>query len=376
MTKNDSMTGRQNIDLTADNNSLMDENYPTAIEPVRLSLLGSAVSRLDAENDSGPIEVNNDEKLSPVLATTLQPEPKISPVEVKAKVAEILEADAISTSRQLIFEVGPFSDLENRLEVNLREWTAPDIAVNIMTKVRQIIHDEVISRPDLKEKEKNGLGLNAREEALAHIKDELLSAVMPILNSLAPYVKGTDRIKHGIEDCLDADINRIALLKRSMQVPSIGAQIIDGMRDATTKFMGAGGGELVGDLRRFRNEQLTKNLSSLTEVSLELKANAGDKVWEQSHGVMAAKHLAVLSKDLAGMVKGIEDQIDVGSVDRILKGVSENMDHAEKHVTDDEIKSHIKEAQELLSKMMESLMAFLNKVFGNGAKNGASAPSP
>ncbi|MEJ6002684.1 hypothetical protein [Paucibacter soli] len=309
------------------------------------------------------------------------PSLSLNPAEMEAQLQAILEKarEESAETSNLILEFGPFTTLEQRLRGISQDLTDLDVAEVIMTKMRRVIHDVVVQDPMLNEREGREAGLTARMTAIESIIEGFAQEVEPFLQTMDEAGMKVGNVREGLVTSLSKEQQRLEILSKSLAPATIGNQIFESLSNWKNELFAGGPTPLVGDLRRHRNDQLARSLSNLAEVSSELRQNAGDAEWERTHGQMASEMAETLVNDVKELIRGVENQVDLNSVNKALDGATENLDFAAQNAVDEEHKSRMQKMIEGIREAVAAMMAALSKVFGmnrDGTATPNKAPPP
>lgn len=293
----------------------------------------------------------------------------LTPLEREAALKGLLveEMEANADAGPVILEFGPLTSLAKRLGGITSDFAGgPDVAEVVTTRLRRIVHDAVVSNTLLGEKETTEAGLMARIEAVSDLEDALAEKVEPLLSRIEELGIDLGPLRTGLKNTLEVEARRLDSMSKSLVPATIGHHIFEGLADLKDTFVKSFSGkeELVGDVRRHRNEQLTKNLANLVEVSYELRANAGDEEWERTHGAMAVDVANELTSSIQTLTKGVEDQVDFSVLNKGLSDANRNLAEAAAAAADAEHKSRMQRMVEFLKTAVEAIANAVRSVFG------------
>jgi hypothetical protein len=310
-----------------------------------------------------------------------KPSVLLTPLEREAALKRLLqeELEANADSGPIILEFGPLASLEKRLRGITADFAGgPDIAEVVTTRVRRCIHDAVVSNTLLGEKECTESGLMARMEAVSDMQDAIEQKIEPLLSHIEELGIDLNPLRTGLNNTLEVEARRLESMSKSLVPATLGHHIFEGLSDFKDTLLSGltGKQELVGDVRRHRNEQLSRNLADLVEVSYELRANAGDEEWERSHGAMAFKAANELTAGIQSLTKGVEDQVDFSVLNKGLGDAKRNLSEAAEAAADAEHKNRLQRMVELIRAAVESIAKAVKSVFGreDGPKPAAMTP--
>lgn len=306
---------------------------------------------------------------------------------VEAGVAAFVETEMAKPSdgRHLVMEYGPLRGLESRLRSVVLDQSDPKVAEMLTGQLRRCIHDAVVTNTLLSAKETTEEGLNARIEATNDLADSVEANVEPLLMKLEELrYPNIDLLRTAIKNTIEVEQRRLELMTKSLVPATIGHHIFEGLKDLGSRLAGTFEPEqLVGDARRHRNDQLSRAMTDLREVTEELRANAGDEEWERVNGERAAEMATSLTDSISNLVRGVEDQVDHNTVQKVLNTAGENIQHAADHAADEDHKSRLKRMVEMLKTALEAIAEALKRVFGkdnddkkDSKAGGPSGPSP
>lgn len=307
-----------------------------------------------------------------------KPSVLLTPLEREAALKDLLseEMEANADSGPVILEFGPLASLEKRLRGITADFAGgPDIAEVVTTRLRRCIHDAVVSNTLLGEKETTEAGLMARIEAVSDMDDALEEKVEPLLSRIEELGIDLGPLRTGLKNTLEVEARRLDNMTKSLVPATLGHHIFEGLVDLKDSFVNglSGKEELVGDVRRHRNEQLSRNLANLVEVSYELRANAGDAEWERTHGAMAVDVANELTSSIQNLTKGVEDQVDFSVLNKGLGDANRNLTEAAAAAADAEHKSRMQRMVEFLKTAVEAIANAVKSVFGR--ENGHTKPA-
>jgi hypothetical protein len=312
----------------------------------------------------------------------------LSPEEREAALQVLLEQERnqAGDERHIIMEFGPLRSLESRLRSISQDMAHNDVAEAVMTQVRRCIHDAVVTNTLLGEKETTEAGLMARIEAVKDLEESMEERVEPLLAKLEEIGLDMGQLRTGLKNTIEVESRRLDGMTKSLVPATLGHHIFEGLVDLKDSFVNGFSNkqELVGDVRRHRNEQLGRALSNLVEVSAELRANAGDEEWERAEGPMATSAIHELTSSIEAMTKGVEDQVDFNTLNKALNEAHGNISEAEANAVDAEHKSRLKRMVDFLKTAVEAIAAAIQKVFGRDndkddkarGPSGPTGPSP
>jgi len=307
-----------------------------------------------------------------------KPSVLLTPLEREAMLKDVLlgEMEANVDTAPVILEFGPLTSLEKRLRGITSDFAGgPDIAEAVTTCLRRCIHDAVVSNTLLGEKESTEAGLMARIEAVSDLEDALEEKIEPLLSHIEELGIDLGPLRTGLKNTLEVEARRLDSMSKSLVPATVGHHIFEGLSDLKDTFVKNffGKEELVGDVRRHRNKQLTESLTNLVEVSYELRANAGDEEWERTHGAMAVSVANELALSIQTMTKGVEDQVDFAVLNKGLGDVNRNLSEAAAAAADAEHKSRMQRMVEFLNSAVEAIANAVKSVFGRD--NGQPKPA-
>lgn len=284
-------------------------------------------------------------------------------------------------TKRLVMEYGPLAKIESQMRGMVHDLTDyPEAGEVLLHMTRRCIHDVVVSNPALAEKEQNETGLIARMEAM----DDLLIAMderLPAFVAELDEACGADiePLLKSFRNAVEVEKRRLDALAKNLQPATLGNRLLSNLEDVKDSLIRVFQSDnLVGDVRRHRNDALARALEGLTEASSELRSNAGDPEWERGDGVMVAQHASQFAEEVRSLTKGVEDQIDFGAVNAGLKTAHDNLGEAAEAAADKEHKNRLKKAMEVMREALMAIANALKKVFGRGdyAQPEAARPSP
>lgn len=304
-------------------------------------------------------------------------QPEMTPEQRQAAIEEVLAKDADEgvDMRTLIFDFGPFAEMERRIREMAAETVSPQIADAAVSHVRQAIHDVVVARPQLGDSDRTQPGLTARLGAINDILSRLepnSSATSGLLGKLKGLgATGVEQLRAGIIGQVKLEEQQLKSKVESLAPRTLGLAIFDSLRDATRRKPS----QLVGDARRVRNAQLVKALGSLQEVAAELKENAGNEQWERTQGAQSAKEVHNLRKRIEDLTDGVQDQVDSRDMKKALRAAEDILEEASQASLDPEQKSRLNAARESIQELMKRFMDAISKFFSQN-KGGVASPRP
>jgi hypothetical protein len=299
--------------------------------------------------------------------------------ERAAAVQQLLDADAVHCLdlRTLVFDFGPFQRLELQLRELCAELVSPEIADAVISHVRNSIHDVVVTNPQITSEERTQDGLLSRINALDEIGQEMKAADHPggiLLAKLRDLgVPDVGKLEKGINNLVQLEHDRLALLTRDLAPAGIGSTLLSGLR----RMMPSPSDHLVGDARSHRNAELVTTVKGLKDIATELKTNAGNAEWERTQGVQSTREAAFLRDRIQKLTKGVEDQVDSRDLRKGLDDVNGLLDSAKTASSDEEHKSRLQELVKSMSELMKHLADALGRLFGKSdSSTASSAPRP
>jgi hypothetical protein len=305
-------------------------------------------------------------------------EPDLTPEEHEAAIRKLLEDDKVEGMdlRTLVFDFGPFSNLEQQLRELCAELVSPEIADAVIAHTRQSIHDVVVTNPQLNKDERSQDGLLSRINALKEIAERLQDADHPggvLMARLKSHsADGVSRLDEGITNLVRMEVARLTLATQDLAPATLANTVFSAFR----KLLPSSTPHLVGDARRTRNADLVKTLGDLKDVATELKTKAGDVTWEKSFGGDSIAEAHQLRDRIQKLTQGVEDQIDSRDLRKGLDDVNELINAASAASVDQEQKSRLKELSDSMAKMMRMLAEALGRLFGKSTSQTPSSPRP
>ncbi|MFK4705791.1 hypothetical protein ABIC83_002630 [Roseateles asaccharophilus] len=303
------------------------------------------------------------------------PEITLNPDEMEAELQNILERarSESAEARHLVLEFGPFAGLEKTLRGMSQDLTDQDIGEVLMTKARRAIHDVVVSTDNLDVRETREEGLMARAVAIQEIIEKYQSDVVPFLDELRQAGMNVSEVSDAFDKTLAVEQKRLEFLNDRLVPATLGNQIFDHLA-AGMQALVSGPSQLVGDVRRHRNDNLARALTNLTDITSEMRSNAGDPVWERANSAMSTEMAGNLIREVKGLVTGVEDQVDLSSVNRTLKNAGESLSFAADNAAEAEHKNRIEKMVEAIQQAIDAMMAALGRIFGQ-ARDGNAKPN-
>lgn len=304
--------------------------------------------------------------------------PDLTPAEHEAAIQQLLEDDKVEGMdlRTLVFDFGPFSNLEQQLRELCAELVSPEIADAVIAHTRQSIHDVVVTNPQLVKDERSQDGLLSRINALKEIAERLQDPDHPggvLMAKLKSHsAEGVNRLDEGITNLVRMEVARLTLATQDLAPATLANTVFSAFR----KLLPSSTPHLVGDARRTRNADLVRALGDLKEVATELKSKAGDAAWEQSFGGDSITEAHRLRERIQKLTLGVEDQIDSRDLRKGLDDVNEMINAASSASVDDEHKGRLKELADSMAKLMRTLADALGRLFGKSTSESPAAPRP
>ena len=325
-------------------------------------LIGAVPAQLAAHSDSLPSQ-----------AATLTAAPAESVQDILNEVRAELEEGA-----PLLMELGPFSGLNARLRSAIAEHPDAESAMTLATLASRIIHDAVTAHPGCNSSEVSKPVIEQRQKALSVASEVAQSKMIPLLARLGAHHKDALLpLQNSIMQAFRFEGETLESQKQSIVPATLGDRVFDKLFSAAqTAF--EGNAPLTGDIRRHRDEQLTRALSDLHSVSSEINERSGDADWERSTGKQAVTVLGDLMVSVRRITKGVENQVNHEALQKTLRTVSDNLGSASKKTRDDEQKRLLEEAAAALAKLMQKIRESLAKFFGisAGTPTVPSGPRP
>lgn len=304
----------------------------------------------------------------------------LSPQEREAELQRVLQelSEKGEDSDPVILEFGPLAALEARLRGVTADLADDDVARVVTAKLRQLIHEAVVSNPYMGDKWNTQEGLAARREAVEDINDSIDAEIEPMLTNIESTGLKLTGLRTALKNTIQVEQRLLLQLEQSLAPPTIGNLIFEGLSQLKDSFTSTASGKLTlkGDVRRFRNEQVSRALADLVEISGEIRSNAGNAEWERTEGPMALKLAGELSSNIKTLTKGVEDQVDYSLVNRALGESALNISQAAELASDDSHKEGLKKMLDFMHQAMEAFANIVKKALGVDIGVKPRAPAP
>lgn len=299
-----------------------------------------------------------------------RPSIMLSPEEREAQVKSILDEERNNPthSEHLILEFGGLKGFEQRLRGVIKDFTQGDVALAVVARMRRCIHEVVCEKPLLAERESTEDGLDARIQAVSQIGELLRDRIEPLLENLAEAGVETHALRAAMARAVDDESHRLAKKHETLVPATLGLVIFDKLSGAASALKRSLTGEkqeLVGDVRRHRNHQLGRTLEDLATLTGEMRDHAGDEEWERTEGAMALSTSRELMDNIGGLVKGVEDQVDMNMVNKGLKSATDNITAAAESASDESFKESLKQMLETVKRAVMALVTAVKKALGH-----------
>jgi len=303
-------------------------------------------------------------------------EPEVSPEQRAMNIAQILSEDELQLINQhtLIFEFEPFSKLEIKMRELTESLVDENIAQLVVSHVRQAIHDSVIPIHDLSKSANSEAGLNARIASLGLLKENMERELGSLLTKLErEEVPDIGNLSRSLFSIIDSDQKALQEKTKKLVPMSVGRVLFESLRNAVAP--PEPGSQLIGNSRLHRNKELTGALDNLKMVAEELKQNAGNIEWERGQGKASITAVGDLSKQIDGLTKGVEDQVDSLALRKGLGNVKTLLTEAGDASKDPDHKSKLDEVKNQMSEFIKMLTDALSNLFSKFSTPAAHKPT-
>jgi len=130
-------------------------------------------------------------------------------------------------------------------------------------------------------------------------------------------------------------------------------------------------GDYAGDVRDYRNRRLNETLMQLRDIGADVRYNAGKADWERADGKAAAAESERLFRDLMGLTKGKETQLNTRAINAQMEEILENFEYGAKQSGDADLKKRMKAMAEAMAALVERITNVVKRAFSR-----FDAPSP
>lgn len=286
--------------------------------------------------------------------------------------------DSVSDPKQLVYEFGPFAKMVSNMEKGVQEFSSDEISDLVMNKVRRMVHEACLSKPMPDE--------TASDEKRLAWKKQVLEVLVDIEGKeMGEFLQPIDAMGHDVTDFhrvirghLASELADVEMSTKNLVSPTLGQKLFSKLLSFGRQPTTPEGSQLVGDLRRFRNEEISGALNSIKGATEQITRNASNSLWMKEEGPRHIERIAKLKEDLVGLTKGIEHQVDMNQISRTLKSAGDELTQAKERVEDPAMQQRLKE---LVTSLVQAVERMVNRAAqwlkrGGKAEEAAPAASP
>ncbi|MCZ8255016.1 MAG: hypothetical protein O9327_05050 [Polaromonas sp.] len=300
----------------------------------------------------------------------------LNPDELAASHEDQLDSlrDSVIDDRNVVYEFGPFGKMVKNIELGVHQFTDTKVADLVMGKVRRMVHEACLAVPYPTEEssdEKKLLWKQKVLESLTSIEQKEMSDFLKPIEATGRDVTDFHRVIRGH---LAHEMAEVDMSKRNLVAPTLGQKLFSKLLSLGRPAASDTGDSLVGDLRRFRNEEVSGALQSIKGATAQISKNAHDDKWMSTEGVRHIERIEKLKNDLTGLTQGIEHQVDMAQINRTLKSAGEDLSQASERVDDPDLQKRIKDLVAGLLQAVDRMVERAATWLRGGAKK-EDAPS-
>lgn len=278
--------------------------------------------------------------------------------------------------RTLVYDFGPFLQVDRRLQGVSRdaadaEDAPPEVADAYMSHMRQALHDACFTTRGLDAGGTTEVGLKARISALAAAEKAFKEGPAHELTKdlqqagLGNAGRLMNQMLKGIAD----ERRFLEQLAPQLTPPTLAGLLTRFMTNSNP--LDERQATLVGDARRTRNQQLSSALSDLSELSRDIRDNAGNADWERANGPAAAKGCKDLLGRIEELTSDVAEQVDARALRRGLDGVKSDLHVAAESAHSDAHKENLQQLLQNVQDMIADFLKALSRLFSKASTDGA-----